>query len=105
MESRLFRSILLRSSSLTIACLAAGPLLHAQLPPPVSNAAGVQMAVDAVDRDPALAVTVPDGPPDARSFKILFPNTSRCARTAKPMRRISTCFSQERGARRRHDKG
>lgn len=72
MESRLFRSILLRAL-LTIACLAAGPLLHAQLPPPVSNAAGVQMAVDAEDRDPALAVTVPDGPPDARSFKILLP--------------------------------
>jgi len=31
------------------------------------------MTVDAQDRNPALAVTVPDGPRNDRSFKILFP--------------------------------
>ena len=31
------------------------------------------MKVDTTGRDPALSVTVPDGPPDDRSFKILLP--------------------------------
>ena len=39
----------------------------------VRNAAGVEMAVDAQDRNPALLVTVPHGPKDDRSFKILLP--------------------------------
>lgn len=37
------------------------------------NAAGVEMTVDREDRDPALTVTVPDGPKDNRSFKVLLP--------------------------------
>jgi hypothetical protein len=39
----------------------------------VRNAAGVEMTVDQEDRNPALSVTVPDGPKDDRSHKILFP--------------------------------
>lgn len=39
----------------------------------VRNAAGVEMTVDTQDRNPALSVTVPDGPRDDRSFKILLP--------------------------------
>ena len=37
------------------------------------NAAGVTMSVETADRDAALHITVPDGPPDHRSFDILFP--------------------------------
>lgn len=37
------------------------------------NAAGLEMAIDGEDADPALLVTVPDGPPNDRSFKILLP--------------------------------
>ena len=39
----------------------------------VRNAAGIEMAVDTQDRNPALSVTVPDGQKDDRSFKILLP--------------------------------
>jgi len=39
----------------------------------VRNAEGVEMTVDAQDRNPALTVTVPDGSKNDRSFKILFP--------------------------------
>jgi len=39
----------------------------------VRNATGLVMAVDAEDSGPALRVTVPDGPVNERSFKILFP--------------------------------
>jgi hypothetical protein len=39
----------------------------------VRNAAGVRMGVDMEDRDPALIVSVPDGPVNERSFKILLP--------------------------------
>lgn len=39
----------------------------------VRNHAGVEMAVDNDRRDPALTVTVPDGPPNHRTFKILWP--------------------------------
>ncbi len=41
--------------------------------PEVRNLAGIEMKVNAADRDPALSVTVPDGPSDDRSFKILLP--------------------------------
>ena len=41
--------------------------------PELRNTAGLQMTVDAGDRNPALLVTVPDGPANDRSFKILFP--------------------------------
>ncbi len=39
----------------------------------VRNAAGLRMAVDADDSNPALTVYVPDGPENERSFKILLP--------------------------------
>jgi len=39
----------------------------------IRNAAGVEMAVDAQDTNPALMVTVPDGPVNDRSFKVLVP--------------------------------
>jgi hypothetical protein len=39
----------------------------------IKNHAGIVMKVDTTGRDPALSVTVPDGPPDDRSFKILLP--------------------------------
>jgi hypothetical protein len=39
----------------------------------VRNLAGIEMNIDIADIDPALSVTVPDGPPDDRSFKILLP--------------------------------
>ena len=39
----------------------------------VHNAAGVRMAVDAEDRNPALRIVVPGGPASERSFKILLP--------------------------------
>ena len=41
--------------------------------PEVRNGAGLRMTVDAEDRGPALWVTVPDGPVNERSFKILLP--------------------------------
>ena len=39
----------------------------------VRNGAGIEMAVDTQDRNPALSVTVPDGQKGDRSFKILLP--------------------------------
>lgn len=39
----------------------------------VRNLAGVEMKIDTAEKDPALSVTVPDGPPGDRSFKILLP--------------------------------
>lgn len=39
----------------------------------VHNPAGLRMAVDTDDHDPALIVLTPDGPPSERSSKILFP--------------------------------
>jgi hypothetical protein len=41
--------------------------------PELRNATELQMTVDRDDRGPALRVTVPDGPVNERSFKILFP--------------------------------
>jgi len=41
--------------------------------PELRNRAGLQMTVDAEDRNPALLVTVPEGPVNDRSFKILLP--------------------------------
>lgn len=41
--------------------------------PHIQNHAGVEMAVDTKDRDPALTVIVPDGPANNRTFKILVP--------------------------------
>jgi hypothetical protein len=56
--------------------LAAGNLSNkfsiAQLPE-ARNQAGLQITVDGEDRNPALLVTVPDGPVNDRSFKILLP--------------------------------
>lgn len=57
---------------LLIASLLVSGALHAQSLD-VRNAAGVEMRVDAEGGDPALLVTVPDGPKDDRTFKILFP--------------------------------
>lgn len=37
------------------------------------NSSGVIMRVDAADKDPVLSVTVPDGPSNDRTFKILVP--------------------------------
>ncbi len=48
------------------------PSAHAQVLE-VHNAAGVRMAVDAEDRNPALQVVVPGDPASERSFKILLP--------------------------------
>lgn len=39
----------------------------------VRNAAGMEMSVDTLDTNPAVTVTVPDGPKENRSFKILVP--------------------------------
>ena len=39
----------------------------------VRNPAGITMTIDTSDKDPALSVTVPDGPPSGRTFKILLP--------------------------------
>jgi hypothetical protein len=39
----------------------------------IRNTAGVEMSVDAQDTNPALTITVPDGPKENRSFKILVP--------------------------------
>ena len=41
--------------------------------PGIHNPAGVEMKVDTTDKDAALSVTVPDGPPGDRTFKILLP--------------------------------
>ena len=41
--------------------------------PEIRNLAGIEMKIDTAERGPALVVTVPDGSPDARSFKILLP--------------------------------
>ncbi len=41
--------------------------------PEIRNLAGIEMKVDTADKDPALSVTVPDGSPDDRTFKILLP--------------------------------
>lgn len=41
--------------------------------PEVRNSAGIEMKIDPEHRDPALSVTVPDGSPNDRSFKILLP--------------------------------
>ena len=57
---------------LLIANMALACRLHAQSLD-VRNQAGVEMSVDAEDRNPVLLVTVPDGPKDDRSFKILLP--------------------------------
>jgi len=39
----------------------------------VKNSAGVLMRVDPAEKGPVLSVTVPDGPADDRTFKILMP--------------------------------
>lgn len=49
------------------------PTLGRSQTPKIQNQAGVEMTVDTKDHDPALSVTVPDGPPDDRTFKILVP--------------------------------
>ncbi|MDP9038054.1 MAG: hypothetical protein M3O02_02115 [Acidobacteriota bacterium] len=41
--------------------------------PEIQNPAGIEMKIDTADKDPALSVTVPDGPPGDRTFKILLP--------------------------------
>jgi hypothetical protein len=41
--------------------------------PVAQNASGVEMRIDTKDKDPALSVTVPDGPADDRTFEILLP--------------------------------
>lgn len=51
---------------------AAGTCALGQLPA-LQNASGVRMEIETADRDPALRITIPDGPPDHRSFDILFP--------------------------------
>jgi hypothetical protein len=55
-----------------VAVLLATGTARAQLPA-VRNAAGLRISVSADDTNPALTVTVPDGPADQRSFKILLP--------------------------------
>ena len=55
-----------------IAGLLVSGMLHAQSFE-IRNAAGVEITVDTEDRNPALLVTVPDGPEDDRSFKVLLP--------------------------------
>src|SRR5215475_5701312 len=61
----------MRGLSLIVSLLLTGALCAQSLE--VRNAAGVVMMVDTRDRDPALLVTVPDGPKDERSFKVLLP--------------------------------
>lgn len=39
----------------------------------IRNSSGVSIRVDPAEREPVLSVTVPDGPPNQRTFKILFP--------------------------------
>ena len=58
-------TLLLASSFLPLAA-------HCQAPE-VRNPAGIRMTIDTSAKDPALSVTVPDGPPGDRSFKILLP--------------------------------
>jgi hypothetical protein len=41
--------------------------------PEVRNSAGIEMKIDTADKDPAVSVTVPDGSPNDRKFKILLP--------------------------------
>ena len=43
------------------------------LTPEIHNIAGIEMKIDTANKDPALSVTVPDGSPGDRSFKILLP--------------------------------
>ena len=58
--------------SLVLGSLALSSSVAAQWPT-IRNPAGLQMTVDAQDTNPALSVTVPDGPVGQRSFQILFP--------------------------------
>lgn len=60
------------SRVVVVAALSSASILRGQTFE-VRNAAGVEMAVDTQDRNAALWVTVPDGPKDDRSFKILLP--------------------------------
>lgn len=39
----------------------------------IRNASGVVMRVDTAEKEPVLSVTVPDGPPSDRTFRILMP--------------------------------
>jgi len=49
------------------------PLATMGQAPEVKNSAGVLMRVDPAEKGPVLSVTVPDGPADDRTFKILVP--------------------------------
>ncbi len=74
---RYSRNLLVRHTSSRHSVILLGALLsvislRAQVME-VRNAAGVRMGVDMEDRDPALIVSVPDGPVNERSFKILLP--------------------------------
>ena len=61
---------------LPVLCLALGCSVAVSVSgqlPGVRNAAGVGMKVEEADGNPALRVTVPDGPSDQSSFDVLFP--------------------------------
>lgn len=61
------KSLLVLLSSLCIPFAAASQTLD------VRNSPGLRISVDTDDRNPALIIVVPDGPENARSSKILFP--------------------------------
>ena len=71
-RARFLRIAALPSALVLLATTVFPAAIRAQIPE-IQNPAGIEMKVDTTDKDPALSVTVPDGPPGDRTFKILLP--------------------------------
>jgi hypothetical protein len=67
LEAGVLHSVLVLMASMLLGIVGFGQT------PVIQNPAGVEMKIDPSNSDPALSVTVPDGSPNDRSFKILLP--------------------------------
>ena len=72
-DCRALLKVAASSSMLLLLASAACPITARAQTLEIRNPAGIRMRVETARRDPALSVTVPDGPPEDRTFTILLP--------------------------------